>query len=337
VLSNGQNETAGDCNDHDATMHASFSFYKDNDRDGYGAGPLISGVCAVGANTPPPGYSTNNTDCNDNDPTVHSLQTYYRDADGDGYGNPAVSVTVCSSVPPAGYVSNNLDCNDNDPAISPAAVEVCNNKIDDNCNGLIDEKTSCQVCKNGQNPTTTNITATSAQLNWTAIANPTQWHLQYKSTAPGSQWTDVPPLTGNIRTVKITSLLPKTNYSWRFQALCLGSWTGYASNVSFTTPANGADISSITAATLGNSLRIYPDPNKGQFVVELNLVEKINAKAEIQLIDMTGRGVQSENAVVNSGSLQKTIIASPSLAQGVYIVKILVNDKVYKTQMVLAK
>ena len=47
-----------------------YSFYTDADADGYGAGSLVS-VCAVNAETPPPGYSVNNTDCNDDDPEIH--------------------------------------------------------------------------------------------------------------------------------------------------------------------------------------------------------------------------------------------------------------------------
>ncbi|HEU4401976.1 MAG TPA: putative metal-binding motif-containing protein [Candidatus Polarisedimenticolia bacterium] len=36
-----------------------------------------------------------------------------------------------------GYASE-IDCNDNDPSIYPGAVEICN-RVDDNCNGVIDE------------------------------------------------------------------------------------------------------------------------------------------------------------------------------------------------------
>jgi hypothetical protein len=104
------------------------------------------------------------------------------------------------------------DCNDSDPAISPAAVEVCGNKVDDNCNGVTDERATCYPCQNATNLTTTNITATSAQLNWKATANPTQWQLEYKSTAPGAKWIDV-FVTGNIRSAKISSLVAKQSYT----------------------------------------------------------------------------------------------------------------------------
>jgi len=46
-----------------------YYFYADNDGDGYGTGNPVA-ACATDANTPPPGYSLNNTDCNDNDPTI---------------------------------------------------------------------------------------------------------------------------------------------------------------------------------------------------------------------------------------------------------------------------
>jgi hypothetical protein len=53
-----------DCNDANAAVHATFSFYVDADLDGYGVGSLVS-VCAANATTAPAGYSLNNTDCND--------------------------------------------------------------------------------------------------------------------------------------------------------------------------------------------------------------------------------------------------------------------------------
>jgi len=103
---------------------------------------------------------------------------------------------------------------------------------------------------------------------------------------------------------------------------------------------SSSSSSSISIANPGNNtktLKLYPNPNKGQFVVELNISEKINANAKIQLIDMAGKTVQTENAEINSGALQKTINVSSALTKGIYMVRIIVNDKVYKTQLVYEK
>jgi uncharacterized protein (TIGR02145 family) len=51
------------------------------------------------------------------------------DADGDGY----------TKVNPCGIGAQN-DCNDDNPAIHPGAKEICDNGVDDNCNGKIDEE-----------------------------------------------------------------------------------------------------------------------------------------------------------------------------------------------------
>gem|GEM_PF-1736132 len=330
--------TSGDCDDNNAIINPATVWYKDADNDGYSDGSSVI-QC-----TRPTTYKLASEltaiagDCNDNDATVYSPQTYYLDADKDGYGNSAKTTSSCSSTPPAGYVSNNKDCNDNDPAINPAAVEVCGNKVDDNCNGVIDEKATCYPCQNGTNLTTTNITSNSAQLNWSATANPQQWQVQYKSVAPGAKWVDV-FLSGNIRSAKILSLKANQTYNWHIKAKCNDKWTSYSATTSFKTAANGSNTQSITSVNVANSstMKLYPNPTKGQFMLELNISDKINGTAKIQLIDITGKTVQTENAEIKNGALQKTITLSSALTKGIYMVRIIVNDKIYKTQFIYEK
>ncbi|MGM5482789.1 MAG: hypothetical protein ACQESF_04975, partial [Nanobdellota archaeon] len=64
------------------------------------------------------------------------LSRYYKDNDGDDYGNELEYIEACEA--PSGYVPNSDDCNDDNGKINLGVDEVCDNGIDDNCNGLID-------------------------------------------------------------------------------------------------------------------------------------------------------------------------------------------------------
>ncbi|MFO7962810.1 MAG: MopE-related protein [Desulfobacterales bacterium] len=66
---------------------------------------------------------------------------YYQDADGDGYGDPMNSIQDCSA--PSGYVTDNTDCDDTDASVNPGAAEVCDDGIDNDCDGEVDE--GCSV------------------------------------------------------------------------------------------------------------------------------------------------------------------------------------------------
>ncbi len=66
--------------------------------------------------------------------------TYFSDQDDDGFGDAHSPIVVCSDIPPSGYVANSADCNDTDAAISPTALEIPCNMIDDNCDGILMEQ-----------------------------------------------------------------------------------------------------------------------------------------------------------------------------------------------------
>ena len=132
------------------------TWYRDADSDGYGAASTTASACTV-----PSGYVSNSSDCDDSsaaispggvevcdaadtdedcdgladddDPSATGLTTFYADADADGYGDSAVSTAVCEL--PAGYVSNDEDCDDTSAGVSPADTEVCEDGIDQDCDG----------------------------------------------------------------------------------------------------------------------------------------------------------------------------------------------------------
>lgn len=113
-----------DCDDSDAALHASVTYYADADGDGYGDGGVSQTQCDSA--TAPSGYVLNSSDgddidydndgyetssdCDDTDGAVYD--TYYTDEDGDGLGSDAV---VCEDTDVAsGLVATSTDTNDDD-------------------------------------------------------------------------------------------------------------------------------------------------------------------------------------------------------------------------------
>lgn len=105
------------------------------------------------------GYSVNGGDCDDGNPTVYpgaeelcdeldnncndvidegALNIYYLDEDGDGWGVNTEYAEGCS--PPFGYAEELGDCDDTDRLVNPDAVEICEDDVDNNCNGLFNEQ-----------------------------------------------------------------------------------------------------------------------------------------------------------------------------------------------------
>ena len=150
---NGEDDDCDGMIDEDAVDPA--TWYLDVDGDTYGDPDNVMIAC-----TPPEGVVTDATDCNDADAAIHpdadelcngfdddcdgtidedAMDAYgwYTDDDGDGYG--AGTATAWSCEPPTDGVATNDDCDDGDVAIYPGAEEICENGIDEDCDGVPDD------------------------------------------------------------------------------------------------------------------------------------------------------------------------------------------------------
>ena len=155
-----------DCNGltNDSAATDATDWYPDVDGDTFGSA-TVAGVRACAS--PAVGYVNTHSDCDDANGAVHpgaieacnsiddnctggideGLTAYglYPDCDRDGYGVGALPITSCVPVagpaacPAGGWATvADQDCNDASAAVHPGAAETCN-RVDDNCNGVVDE------------------------------------------------------------------------------------------------------------------------------------------------------------------------------------------------------
>jgi hypothetical protein len=131
------------------------TWYRDRDRDGFGADTSAVTACDPPGNTvPASGDCDDDNDeifpgaeevCNDLDDNcdgstdgadARGRLQWYRDNDDDGHGDPAASIGACDK--PDGYVLSDRDCDDTDPLVSPDGAETCDGR-DQDCDDAIDE------------------------------------------------------------------------------------------------------------------------------------------------------------------------------------------------------
>jgi len=149
----------GDENDRDS--FGCDIFYRDFDDDGFGdasrsrcycegTGDYTSADatdCDDGNSSTFPGApetcdgTDSDCDLTDNDPGASGCDDHFVDGDGDGYGDASFSLCLCE--PTSTYVTeDDQDCDDGAFGINPAADEVCDDGLDNDCDTLIDDSSA---------------------------------------------------------------------------------------------------------------------------------------------------------------------------------------------------
>jgi len=106
----------GDCNDDDSGIHPGANETCGDDVDFDCSGEPNDGTIDVDGDGAIAWYCDDGDDCDDADPGLNPA-----DADGDG-------VSTCDG-----------DCDDDEPRISPALTEVCNDGLDNDCDGTLND------------------------------------------------------------------------------------------------------------------------------------------------------------------------------------------------------
>ncbi len=235
-------------------------------------------------------------------------QNWYADTDGDNYGAGA-PILACDQ--PPNTVTDNTDCNDNAFGVNPGAQELCNN-IDDDCNDHVDDYLA--VCPVPSGLATTNITATSATLNWTQVPCGKKYKIRYIRLSP-LQVTNV--RAGQTGSKNISGLTPGSNYKWTITTKCPSNIYSASSPFQFFTTA-GMQLQesgeNVLADYDGRGLQLSLQPNPASGIVRVAAAGK-NLQ-QVVISDPAGRIIM-ERAGLDDNSLEMEI---SHLAPGIYFV-----------------
>ena len=85
-----------------------------------------------------------------------------------------------------------------------------------------------------------------------------------------------------------------------------------------------------------SALSVFPNPTNGEFMVYLQINTKENSEATIEVINQLGQVVWKKTGEVTNGKLNKEIRMYDT-ATGIYLVRVILNEKVFSGQIVYQK
>ena len=147
------------------------------------------------------------------------------------------------------------------------------------------------------------MTDSTALISWVGSAS------QYEVEINGQS------VTVSTNTYNAQGLTPATTYTVRVRALCDGGLiSDWCNTITFTTTDNGGQQQGIDEVNASYSVSVYPNPATNNVTVS---VEGLNGKAQLSVIDMSGRTVMS--TTMDDSNVQLNV---STLAQGTYFVRI---------------
>lgn len=165
---------------------------------------------------------------------------------------------------------------------------------------------------------TTNISSTSAKLNWMAQSCAVSYQVKYHVVGAAS-WKNA-NVTVNSKT--LNGLLPSTDYEWKVRTKCVASpsiFSAYSPIINFTTNA-AKEFLSTTSEQHEEAVLVYPNPFSTSATVEFFLNKESRVKTT--LWDVQGRKIQILDEGTYDPGMHQIIFTIPEISPGIYFLQI---------------
>lgn len=184
------------------------------------------------------------------------------------------------------------------------------------------------------------ISDTSARLGWLLpVLTATDFKIRYKESSQ-TEWS-LKTKKGTETKYVLWKLKPATLYNWQIRSMCTDDVTEWVKGPDFTTAASFAAFSSDANNSNVNvagktALQITPNPNKGNFTLQMQLPAKATATT-IELYNSLGQLVWLQNLGNISGTHQRSIALETKFSAGLYTLTIQRSDIKLNQKIIISK
>lgn len=145
--------------------------------------------------------------------------------------------------------------------------------------------------------------------------------------ADASQWRDI--------SLSLGTLNSRNNVIFRFEAISNGGNSIYLDDINI---SSNAATTVETFSKQDMDMKVYPNPSNGTSYLSFNLIEQ--ADVDVKVYDVAGRLVKDlgrNNSTAAGTQIYSISKTGDNLSNGIYFVKILINNSLYTEKLILTE
>lgn len=172
---------------------------------------------------------------------------------------------------------------------------------------------------------TTDITSTSATLNWTPGTTTHVQKIQLSRTGYPSVSIGV---GDGIGSYTVSGLIPSTSYKWKVKGDC------WSTAKKFTTAAQKTD--GISTESPSVSMKVYPNPASNMLKADISLSDESDQDVTIHLVNTLGQILLSTNKTISGGHSIISLSLGSEVKDGMYTLQVISGDKTISQRIIIS-